>query len=232
MVDELAVVMLSGGIDSSTVLGLACEEHGPDNTYGIIYRYGQRHGHRECTAAYNVAKYYGIQIRETMLTLGSGGLTSRICDIPRKSYAELGPGVSPTYVPYRNGSLLSVAVSFADSIAMKRSKDQRFCVYYGAHADDAAGNAYPDCTAEFVEAQDRAVDIGTYGRGRILAPFIKYPKSFIIKQGMQIGVPYQLTWSCYRGGDVACGKCPTCIDRLAAFKANDITDPIEYMEQS
>lgn len=98
-------------------------------------------------------------------------------------------------------------------------------IYYGAHHDDAAGNAYPDCSEAFVQAMNRSVQEGTGGALRIEAPFVRWNKAQIVKEGLRLGVPYELTWSCYEGGDKPCGRCGTCLDRLRAFEANGVNDP-------
>ena len=99
-------------------------------------------------------------------------------------------------------------------------------LYYGAHHDDWAGNAYPDCSPEFVQAMADAIERGTGGQLRLEAPFVSWNKARIVERGLALGVPYELTWSCYEGGDRPCGSCGTCIDRIAAFEANGVTDPL------
>ena len=146
-------------------------------------------------------------------------------DIDRRSYADQlaerdGGGVS-TYVPFRNGLMLSAAASAAGSIF----ENEDVHLYLGAHGDDAAGNAYADCSEEFLRAMDKAVSIGTYGRIRLVAPFAGKPKAEVVKTGLSLGVPYELTWSCYEGGETPCGLCATCRDRAAAFRANGVEDP-------
>lgn len=98
-------------------------------------------------------------------------------------------------------------------------------VYYGAHHDDWAGNAYPDCSLEFVEAMNRAIVEGTGGELCLEAPFVTWSKADIVREGLALGVPYELTWSCYEGGEAPCGRCATCLDRAAAFAANGVEDP-------
>ena len=97
--------------------------------------------------------------------------------------------------------------------------------YYGAHSDDAAGNAYPDCSDAFNEAMNRAIYLGSGEQLRIEAPFVKWTKADVVKKGLELGVPYALTWSCYEGGEKPCGVCGTCRDRAAAFAANGVPDP-------
>ena len=146
-------------------------------------------------------------------------------EIPEESYAEQltktdGKPVS-TYVPFRNGLFLSSASAIALSKGCSK-------IYYGAHSDDAAGNAYPDCSEAFNKAMNTAIYEGSGKQLEIVAPFISLNKSQVVKKGLEIGVPYELTWSCYEGHEKACGKCGTCIDRRAAFELNGVTDPIEY----
>lgn len=221
-----AVVLLSGGIDSTTCLAMAVNEFGTDNVKALCLSYGQKHD-KELQSAMKVAKYYDVQLvveeinpfqfSDCSLLKGRG-------DIKHKSYAEQleeigGEGTVDTYVPFRNGILLSVAAAFAYSIGANY-------VYYGAHADDAAGRAYPDCTPEFVTAMDAAIYEGTGHRVNVIAPLLMMNKSEVVTTGLRVGAPYELTWSCYEGGEKPCGKCGTCIDRMKAFEANGIVDPI------
>ena len=120
-------------------------------------------------------------------------------------------------MPFRNGLFIACAASIA--IANNCSY-----LYYGAHHDDAAGNAYPDCSEEFNTAMNKAVYEGSGRQLEIIAPFINKSKKDIVALGLTMNVPYKLTWSCYEGGDKPCGKCGTCIDRKKAFEANDISE--------
>ena len=143
-------------------------------------------------------------------------------EIPEESYADQlkktdGKPVS-TYVPFRNGLFLSSAASIA------LSKDCSV-IYYGAHSDDAAGNAYPDCSDAFNEAMKSAIELGSGNQLTIEAPFVNWTKKDVVREGLRLHVPYELTWSCYEGGDKPCGKCGTCLDRAAAFAANGVKDP-------
>jgi len=140
----------------------------------------------------------------------------------KETYAEQlqetnGSPVS-TYVPFRNGLFLASAASMALSNGCE-------VIYYGAHSDDAAGNAYPDCSDAFNEAMNRAIYLGSGEQLRIEAPFVKWTKADVVKKGLELGVPYALTWSCYEGGEKPCGVCGTCRDRAAAFAANGVPDP-------
>ena len=224
-----AVILSSGGVDSTTCLALAVRDYGADNVATISVFYGQKH-QRELTAARHVAAHYGVRHNEYDLAPVFRGSTCALLsgaphDIEHRSYAEQlaernGCGVS-TYVPFRNGLMLSVAASAAGSIF--EGEDLR--LYLGAHADDAAGNAYADCSEAFITAMDSAISVGTYGRIRLVAPFVGKTKAEVVKTGLALGVPYELTWSCYEGGEKPCGVCATCRDRAAAFHANGAKDP-------
>ncbi|MCC8126777.1 MAG: 7-cyano-7-deazaguanine synthase QueC [Clostridiales bacterium] len=221
------LVLTSGGVDSTTCLGLAVDRYTKENVTALAITYGQKHS-REIQSARKVAAYYGVELIEldlaeifhydTHCTL----LTGSTGDIPQETYAEQltktgGKPVS-TYVPFRNGLFLSSAASIALS---------RECslIYYGAHSDDAAGNAYPDCSEAFNRAMNEAIWLGSGNQLRIEAPFVSLTKADVVRIGLQLKVPYELTWSCYEGGEVPCGVCGTCRDRAAAFAANGVADP-------
>lgn len=144
-------------------------------------------------------------------------------EIPEASYAKQLESAShkpvSTYVPFRNGLFLSTAASLALT-------HECSVVYYGAHRDDAAGNAYPDCSEVFNEAMAEAIYEGSGKQLRIEAPFVGLTKADIVKEGLRLKVPYELTWSCYEGSDMPCRRCATCIDREKAFEANQVTDPL------
>ena len=130
------------------------------------------------------------------------------------------------YVPFRNGLMLSAGAALAQSLF----PEEKCEIWIGAHADDAAGNAYADCSVGFNNAMDQAINIGTYGLVSLRAPLNRWNKAQVVAKGLELKVPYELTWSCYDGGEKACGECGTCIDRKAAFEANGVKDPIEYVK--
>ena len=220
------LVLLSGGVDSSTCLALAKEKYG-DNVLALSMSYGQKHA-KELAAAQAIADYYHVELLHMDLSkifahskcsLLQGSEES----VPHASYAEQlkeskGEPVS-TYVPFRNGLFLSAAAS----IALEYECNE---IYYGPHADDTAGNAYPDCSVEFNESMNLAVYLGSGRKVRLVAPFVDKTKKDIVAEGLRLGVPYELTWSCYDGGEKPCHKCGTCIDREAAFAANGVVDPL------
>ena len=225
-----ALVLSSGGVDSTTCLALAVRELGADHVATVSFRYGQRHA-RELDAARAVADHYGVEHRVLDLTeflraSDSALLAGSPPPVAIGSYVEQieqDPGAPvSTYVPFRNGLMISAAAALAMSLA----PDEDTCLYLGAHADDAAGEAYPDCSPAFTEAMGDAVRIGTYGKIMLRAPFVRMGKAEVVRTGLALGVPYELTWSCYEGGDVPCGRCATCLDRRAAFAANGVEDPV------
>ena len=222
-----ALVLSSGGVDSTTALALAVEKYGKEHVVALSVSYGQKHD-KELEAAKAVAEYYGVEqlfLDLSVIFQYSNCSLLRQSDeeIPEESYAQQiqktgGETPVSTYVPFRNGLFLSAAASVA------LSKDCSV-IYYGAHADDAAGAAYPDCSQEFHQAMNEAIYQGSGKQLHIEAPFVGKTKADIVALGLQLGVPYQLTWSCYEGKELPCGKCGTCIDRAKAFAANGVTDP-------
>lgn len=219
------VVLLSGGIDSTTCLALA-KKDGSEVVALNIY-YGQRHA-KEIESAKAVAGYYGVELiemnMEAIFEKSDCSLLRRSAkQIEKKAYSEQsrenGKPVA-TYVPFRNGIMLAAAAAVALSVDAKE-------VWYGAHADDAAGSAYPDCSVEFVQAMNLAVYEGTAGQINIIAPFVNVNKAEVVREGLKLNAPYHLTWSCYEGGEHPCGKCGTCIDRAEAFRKNGVEDPVK-----
>ena len=221
-----ALVLFSGGVDSTTCLGIAVNKYGADQVLALSLYYGQKHS-RELEAARKIAAHYGVKHKELDLALifadsDCSLLRGSSEDIPKESYAEQlkktdGKPVS-TYVPFRNGLFLASAASIALSNGCTE-------IYYGAHSDDAAGNAYPDCSSDFNDAINRAIYLGSGEELRVVAPFIGMNKAQVVAEGLKLNVPYELTWSCYEGGDKPCGVCGTCRDRMAAFRANGMDDP-------
>ena len=221
-----ALVLSSGGVDSTTCLALAISEYGKENVTALALSYGQKHS-KEIESARKVAAFYGVELLEMHLsrifTYSNCSLLQHSTEeIPEESYADQisqtdGKPVS-TYVPFRNGLFLSCAASIALS-------KECSVIYYGAHSDDAAGNAYPDCSQAFQDAMNAAIYEGSGRQCKIIAPFVGLTKADVVKKGLELGVPYELTWSCYEGGSRPCGKCATCIDRQKAFEANHVKDP-------
>jgi 7-cyano-7-deazaguanine synthase len=222
---EKAVVLLSGGLDSTTLLAMCVQDLGAKNVNALCLSYGQKHV-KELESAIKVARYYGVPLVEETVDCFKFSDCNLLCGrdaIPHGEYSNQinkeADGVVSTYVPFRNGLFLSVATAYAYSIGADT-------VCYGAHADDAAGNAYPDCSTEFVKCMNFAVQAGTANKVKILAPFVNYNKAKIVSLGLSLGVPYELTWSCYEGHDTPCGTCATCLDRIKAFELNGTVDPL------
>ena len=224
-----ALVLFSGGLDSTTGLAMAIDKYGKDNVIALSITYGQKHI-KEIEASNKIASYYNIEhiyldLSKIFEFSNCSLLEKNNIEIPKGEYAtqlETADTLS-TYVPFRNGLFLSSAAA----IALSKGCD---VIYYGAHADDAALNAYPDCSVEFTDAINKAIYVGSGNKVKVVGPFVNMTKADIVKKGTLLNVPYELTWSCYEGNEKACGKCGTCLDRKKAFELNGLKDPIEYEE--
>ena len=222
-----ALVLSSGGIDSTTAVAMAVDKYGKDEVCSLSLSYGQKHD-KEIDAAKAVAAFYNIEQifmdLESAFKYSDCSLLKRSNkQIPKKSYAEQilqTKEQSPvsTYVPFRNGLFLSTAAAIALSKGCSK-------IYYGIHKDDAAGAAYPDCSAAFNNAMSTAIYEGSGSKLELVAPFVDMNKAQVVKIGLDLKAPYELTWSCYEGGEKPCGCCGTCIDRAKAFELNGAIDP-------
>ncbi|PSP98233.1 7-cyano-7-deazaguanine synthase QueC [Halobacteriales archaeon QS_5_70_17] len=221
---ERAVVLVSGGMDSATAVYEALDR-GYDPLF-LHTSYGQRTEGREYECARRLAEVVDAEFlrveTDHLARIGGSALTDDGIDV-----ADADPdddGVPDTYVPFRNANLLSMAVSEAEAVGAR-------AVFVGAHAEDFAG--YPDCRPEFFEAFQRVVDVGTRPETDVAveAPFVEWSKADIAERGLELGVPYEHTWSCYREEDPACGTCDACALRLEAFRATGARDPIPYAER-
>ena len=224
-----ALVLFSGGLDSTTSLALAINQYGKENVVALTISYGQKHI-KEIKASNDIAAYYGVEhiyldLSKIFEYSNCSLLSHSNEEIPKGDYKEQleKKDVLTTYVPYRNGLFLSSAAA----IAISKNCD---VIYYGAHMDDSNNDAYPDCSAEFTKAINDAIYIGSGKKVKVVGPFVGMHKKDIVKIGTELNVPYELTWSCYEGHDKACGKCGTCIDRKKAFLELGLKDPIEYEE--
>jgi 7-cyano-7-deazaguanine synthase len=221
-----AIVLLSGGLDSSTVLALA-KERGYD-VVALTFDYGQKHK-RELNSSRKMARHFKAKEHIIVpLSLGEllrSSLTRESMSIPEnRTEEEISSGVPSTYVPSRNIIFLSIAASIAESRGAE-------AIFIATNSVDFSG--YPDCTAEFMSAFQRTLDIGTKagreGRGiRIEAPILTKSKGDIVREAIRLKVPMEDTWSCYKGGVKACGKCDSCLLRLRGFSEAGIRDPLEY----
>lgn len=230
--NKKALVLSSGGIDSTTCIGIAVDTFGKENVSTVSVFYGQKHS-KELECAQKIADYYGVTHYELDLSsifkYSNCSLLSHSTDeIELASYenqiSRKADGMVSTYVPFRNGLMLSSVASLAMSIY----PDDETHIYVGAHADDAAGNAYADTSRAFTDAMYEAINEGTYHKVKVEAPLIDMNKGEVVQKGLELNVPYSLTWSCYLGGDIQCGKCGTCIDRREAFEKNGAVDPVPY----
>jgi 7-cyano-7-deazaguanine synthase len=217
-----AVCLLSGGMDSTTLAYVA-----KDMGYDIIalhFTYGQRTEAKERECAQKIAglldarEFVEISL-EHFTKIGASSLTDE--SLPVEEYAGEEEGIPSTYVPFRNGNLLAIATSLAEA---RRAE----AVFIGVQTGDYPG--YPDCRPEFIEAFQRAVDLGTAADPRItlMTPFVRKTKVDIIRTGLALGVPYEETWSCYQNNDTACGVCSSCHYRREAFRELGLEDPIAY----
>lgn len=227
-----AVVLVSGGIDSTVVATAAIETYGRENVHALSFSYGQKH-EKELENAIHVTSFLGIEhkileVDQQLFTSSDSTLLKGGGDVAHRSYAdtikENGEGTVDTYVPFRNGLMLAQAAAYAYSVG----KEDGAIVLYGAHADDAAGSAYPDCTPEFYNATRESIECGTGGVVTMEAPLIDMNKSEVVNWGIELEAPLHFTRSCYEEDDIQCGECGTCIDRIDAFKNNGIVDPAPY----
>ncbi|MCE2720932.1 MAG: 7-cyano-7-deazaguanine synthase QueC [Dolichospermum sp.] len=221
-----AVILLSGGLDSSTVLYQAKADG--CQCYAISFDYQQRH-RKELNSALTLANTAGViehqVVNFDLRQWGGSALTDDKINLPQqRSLAEMADNIPVTYVPARNTIFLSFALGYAEAIAAER-------VYIGVNALDYSG--YPDCRPDYIQAIQEVFRLGTkQGRSgqpiKIIAPLIDLKKTEIIQLGNQLGVPWHLTWSCYAGNDIACGVCDSCQLRLAAFAELGLKDPLPY----
>ena len=227
-----ALVLLSGGMDSAVCLGIAKRDCSEVHAISLVY--GQKHA-KEIDSALTLSRHYKISHEiipldeeifrgyGSALTDFEGSDSTVKIEMPRLSYEDLGKvqGPSPTYVPQRNMNFLATAAA----IALIGGHDY---IYFGPHADDAHNWAYPDCTPEFIGSMANAIYVGSYFKTRLVTPLMWMTKAEIAKLGHNLNVPFKLTWSCYDGGEVHCGTCPTCVSRIEAFRRAGLLDPTKY----
>lgn len=218
-----AVVLLSGGMDSCVCAALAARDYDPA---ALHISYGQRTEAREREAFFRVCERLGIRERlvvrnEALRAIGGSALTDEHIAVP-ESHA-IGTDIPITYVPFRNAHFLSVAVSWAEVRGAEK-------IVIGAVVQDSSG--YPDCRPAYYRAFNDVIRAGTReGRIEIETPLIGMRKSEIVRLGLELGAPFDLTWSCYSREDLACGVCDSCVLRLRAFEAAGARDPIPYVGQ-
>ena len=223
---QLAICLVSGGMDSCVTAAIANEEN--DELAFLHVGYGQRTEKREREAFEALADHFDVKLRlvislEHLAKIGGSSLTD---DRIAVTAADLSaPGIPSSYVPFRNAHLLSAAVSWGEVI-------NATAIYIGAVAEDSSG--YPDCRPEFYDAFQNVLDLGTKPETRITiqTPVIAMRKSEILQKGIELGAPLHLTWSCYKESELACGNCDSCALRLRAFRQAGATDPIPYLLDS
>lgn len=221
---DKAVVLLSGGMDSTTLLHYVARRLGVCEVYAISFLYGQKH-RRELEAAAWQARAAGVKAHDVVdmgfyeaLTAGASALTDRAIAVPRMAELE-GESLTqpPTYVPNRNMILLSLAAAYGEARGVRD-------VFYGAQSQDRYG--YWDCTQAFLSRINAALALNRRQPVTVHAPFVDMSKAEELALGVELGVDYAHTWTCYRGGDVPCGECPACVERGAAFAAAGLADPL------
>jgi 7-cyano-7-deazaguanine synthase len=215
-----AVVLLSGGMDSCVCAALAARDHA---AAAVHVSYGQRTEERERKSFLAICERLNIHDKlvvrnEALRAVGGSALTDSTIAVPRAE--AIGQGVPATYVPFRNAHFLAVAVSWAEVLGAEK-------VYIGAVEPDSSG--YPDCRPAYYDAFNQVVKAGTKeGRIEIVTPLIAMRKAEIVRLGLELDAPFNLTWSCYSHNDLACGVCDSCALRLRAFAAAGVKDPIPY----
>ncbi|PYX08696.1 MAG: 7-cyano-7-deazaguanine synthase QueC [Acidobacteria bacterium] len=218
---QRAVVLLSGGMDSCVCATLAARDH---EVAALHVSYGQRTQERERGAFSAICDRLRIRDRlvvrnEALSMIGGSALTDLKIAVP-ESHA-IGRDIPVTYVPFRNAHFLAVAVSWAEVISAEK-------IYIGAVEQDSSG--YPDCRPAYYQAFNQVIKVGTReGNIEIITPLIGMRKAEIVRLGLELNAPFDLTWSCYSREDAACGMCDSCVLRLRAFEAVGATDPISYI---
>jgi 7-cyano-7-deazaguanine synthase len=221
-----AILLLSGGLDSCTAGALAKEQG--HELHAVSFDYGQRHS-KELAAARKVGEALGVRSHRVLKVplgqLGGSALTDEAIAIPDAPAAgKIGERIPATYVPARNTVFLSLALAVAEVEGAR-------AIVIGANALDYSG--YPDCRPEYLEAFERMANLatkaGVEGKGvRILAPLLRLSKADIVREAVRLEAPLQHTWSCYRGGKVACGTCESCVLRIEGFRKAGVADPVAY----
>jgi 7-cyano-7-deazaguanine synthase len=224
-VTKKAVIILSGGLDSTTLLYDLVKKYGNKEILAISFNYGSKHSKWELSKAMNTC--FNLKVEHKVLDIQSvfSLFKSSLLDhkdseaIPEGHYED--ENMKSTVVPFRNGILLSLAVGIAESYGINK-------VFYGAHGGDH--ECYPDCRPDFLAAINDAGKFGTYINVEIKAPYMKMNKVSILKKGVELGVDYKNTHTCYNPNNAgqSCGKCGSCQERLEAFEKNGIKDPLEY----
>lgn len=223
---QLAICLVSGGMDSCVTAAIAREENNELAFLHISYRQRTEQKERECFTA--LADYFGVEKRlivslDHLAQIGGSSLTDDRIPVTEADLSS--KNIPSSYVPFRNAHLLAAAISWGEVT-------NATAVYIGAVAEDSSG--YPDCRPEFYDAFQRVLDVGTKPETKIAirTPVIHMRKPEIVATGLRLGAPLHLTWSCYRESEVACGTCDSCALRLRAFREVGVADPIRYVLDS
>jgi 7-cyano-7-deazaguanine synthase len=215
-----SIVILSGGMDSTTLTYEVVHNFGNKNVTALSFDYGQRHK-KELDCAKLTCKKLNIKHKilslDVLNQVAPSALTRSNIDVPEGHYAE--ENMKQTVVPNRNMVMLSLAAAYAMGEGVKY-------LFYGAHAGDHS--IYPDCRKEFVDSMKQSIKLADWNEVELHAPYLTIDKSIIAKLGKVLNVDYSLTWTCYKGLEKACGKCGSCVERLEAFDIAEMKDPIEY----
>lgn len=231
MNSELAIILMSGGMDSCVATAIAAEQY----RLALLHvNYGQRTEARELRAFHDIAEFYQSEKRlavsiEHLKVIGGSALTDQTIPVPMIPSAQPATREHPliipiTYVPFRNAHLLSIAVSWAEVIGASK-------IFIGAVEEDGSG--YPDCREIFYQAFNKVIAWGTKPdtHVEIVTPLIHMKKSEIVSKGSALGAPLNLTWSCYQNSEQACGKCESCVLRLKGFRDAGMKDPAPYEQE-
>ena len=215
------VVIFSGGIDSTTLLYQTIAEIGASNTFAISFNYGQRHK-RELINAISICAtekvgHKVVDISDVQSLMKGSALTDEKVNVPHGHFED--EIMKDTVVPNRNMIFLSLATAYAISLEADE-------IGYGAHNGDHA--IYPDCRKAFTDAMETAIELADWHSVKLVRPYVDMRKEHIVELGHQLGVPYEVTWSCYEGKGLHCGLCATCVERKEAFEVAGIADPTEY----
>lgn len=221
--NESAIVLVSGGMDSAVIAAIAIKKFTP---IFLHFNYGQRTVKKELWSFNKLKEYFNVRLCKTvdiphLKEFGASSLLDMKMDIPLDRAEARNSKIPSTYVPFRNTQLLSIAVSWAESLGVHQ-------IFYGANQVDSSG--YPDCRENYLNAFNKLIKLGTRpdSKIKITAPLIKMNKDEIVRMGIKLDVPFQYTWSCYKNSRLACGHCDSCKLRLKGFKAAGILDPIRY----
>lgn len=220
-----ALVVLSGGMDSTTALAQSIARFGHEEVSTLTFNYGSKHNSKENRAALHIACRYKVPNKLVHLPFINELFKSDLLQtggaIPEGHYEQ--ENMKKTVVPFRNGIMLSIAAGYAESIEAEN-------LILGNHAGDHA--VYPDCRDAFTDPMGLAIFHGTWKNIMLLRPFERLSKADIVRVGVNLNIPYDLTWSCYKGLDKHCGVCGTCVERLEAFDLVGEVDPVEYLDRT